>query len=91
MSRGGCPRCGKTIPLGKSMLRRGRAFACRDCGSAIVVPKTATSLAILGFILLSFLSDRVPFALIVVLIIIGVLIEWLLVRVEIDGKPASTG
>ena len=89
-SRGGCPVCAKTIPFSRAVLRRGRAFACADCSSSLIVRKAPTLVAIALFVALSFWAKRVPFAIIAVIFIFGLLFEWLLARVELANEEAPT-
>jgi uncharacterized paraquat-inducible protein A len=90
-SRGGCPRCGKTIPFSKTMLRRGSRFTCARCGSALLVPKTATSLAAAALVLLLLLSRKLPFWIVGVMLVGAMLLEWLLAKVQlaIPGGAAN--
>lgn len=89
-ARGGCPQCGKTIPLAKATLRRGRPFTCAGCGSAIVAPKAPTSLAIACVLLLLFLSKQVALGVVVILLVAGMLAEWLLAKVQLAKGGIST-
>ena len=89
MAGGACPQCGEPVPFGRTQLRRGKPFPCGRCGAELIVPKGSVGLAVLVFAALAFLSDRVPFAAIALLLVAGALVEWLLVRVRIHSPPAS--
>jgi hypothetical protein len=55
-----------------------------------MAPKAGIGLAMLAFAALSFLSDRVPFVAIVLLLVAAVLFEWLLVRVRVADIATAT-
>ena len=70
------------------MLKRGTPFACRTCGTPIVLPKASVGLAALVFAALSLLSGRVPGVLILLIIVAALLFEWLLSPVEVADPQA---
>lgn len=54
------------------------------------VRKASIGLAVLAFAALAYLSDLVPFTLVLLLLVIAALVEWHLVRVQIaDNDPQS--
>ena len=72
------------------MLRRGRPFRCSDCGSTLVVPRAAASLAMLAFVLLSSLSGRIPLVAVAAAVLALVLFEWLLAKVELAERAVQS-
>jgi hypothetical protein len=89
-SRGGCPRCEKSIPFKRAMLHRGRPFECSGCGTSIVLSKPSTGFAIAAFATLSLLSGKVPTLLIVILFAAGLAFEWLLSSVRVAAYSPSS-
>jgi hypothetical protein len=92
-ARGGCPRCGKTVPFLKAGFRRGRGFPCPDCGARLTTSRGPASGAIALFCLASAAARIMPPALIIAILAIGVVIEWLTAKVyllpEAEQAPAD--
>ncbi len=89
MARGACPQCGEPVPFARTQLRRGKRFSCSRCGTGLIVPKGSVALALVLVAALSFLSGRVPFAAIALLLVAAALFEWLLVRVRLSSSPTN--
>lgn len=89
-SRGGCPRCGKTVPFLEATLRRGRPFRCKECASSLVIAKMAVNVGIAAFTAVSFLSRRIPVTVIALLVAGAAIAEWLLAKVQLADEPVSS-
>jgi len=77
----GCPECGEFVPFLKTQWRLGKSFACKHCGTHLVIPKTTAMLAFAMFGIFYAFKDSFafgPLALFGLIIAIGLPITWLL-------------
>ncbi|MAF59893.1 MULTISPECIES: hypothetical protein [Sphingomonadaceae] len=79
---GKCPSCGAHISFFYACFKKGQPFACKACGTELIVAKkTSLGLVLAGIALGSFLGKEFGlFAVILVVIMLGIY-EWLTARV----------
>ena len=76
-------------PVRKSHVAAWSSLSLR-CGSALVVPRAAASLAMLAFVSLSSLSGRIPLVAVAAVVLPLVLFEWLLAKVELAERAVQS-
>jgi ribosomal protein S27E len=90
-----CPECDRSVPFSRSAFGRGRPFACRRCGTTLIVPKAGGFAAVVIFTLLSLTGKRIlekPYGWLVIVALIGVgaFLEYLLLTVrKVVQQPAG--
>ncbi|HEX8191903.1 MAG TPA: hypothetical protein VF552_03300 [Allosphingosinicella sp.] len=91
VARGGCPRCGKTVPFLKAGIRRGKAFACTDCGAQLTTVRGRASGAVALFCLASAAARIIPPALVMLILVVAGVIDWLTAKVYLVAGDARVG
>ena len=85
--RGGCPRCGTTIPFDRYLLSRGRPFDCKNCKANIRIPRSSFRAALRYSALLAGLSRILPPWAMPVIMVIILLLDWLRSKVVTVENP----